>query len=70
MRILFVSHSNTQTIVTARLDGDFNNPNKFETHLYNREGGHTEMWSRSYTFEEASYMHKQLCEKCNIKVNM
>ena len=70
MRILFVSNSRNQTVVTVKLEGDFYNPNGFETHLYNHKGGHTEMWSRSSTFEEAAYMHKQLCEKCNIQVNM
>ena len=69
MRILFISNSRNQTIVTVIIEGTYNS-NNFETHLYNHKGGHTEMWSRCSTFEEASYLHKQLCEKCNIQVNM
>ena len=68
MRILFVSHSDKQTVVTVKLctKPDYD----FETHLYNHDGGHTEMWSASIDTEQAAYMHKQLCEKCGIKVNM
>ena len=68
MKILFVSHGPKQTVVTVSLYCDLNGG--FETHLYNHDGGHTEMWSVSSSFEQAAYMHKQLCEKCYIKVNM
>jgi hypothetical protein len=71
MKILFVSNSPKQTVITARVnDGSFNTPNDYETHIYNHDGGYTELWRISSTFEEAAYMHKQLCEKCYIKVNM
>lgn len=71
MKILFVSHSGTQTVITVCLERkdlgitDYD----YETHLYN-DNGHTEMWSVSKDHEQATYMHKQLCEKCYIKVNM
>lgn len=67
MKILFVSHGPKQTVITVNLGYDVNG---FETHLYNHDGGHTEKWSVACSFEEAAYMHKQLCEKCYIKVNM
>lgn len=72
MKILFVSNSPKQTVITVKLEQkdlaitDYD----FQTHLYNHDGGHTEMWSVSSSFEQAAYMHKQLCEKCYIKVNM
>jgi hypothetical protein len=72
MKILFVSNSPRQTVITLKLEQK--NPGitdfDFQTHLYNHDGGHTEFWSASEDHEQASYMHKQLCEKCNIKVNM
>lgn len=67
MKILFVSNGPKQTVVTVNLYYDVNG---FETHLYNHDGGYTEMWSASSSFEHAAHMHKQLCEKCYIKVNM
>jgi hypothetical protein len=70
MKILFVSHSPTQTVITLKKTGDINTPNEYQTHLYNHDGGYTEKWNVTDTFEEATYMHKQLCEKCYIKVNM
>lgn len=73
MKILFVSNSPKQTVITVKLeqkDVPGTDYYDFETHLYNHDGGHTEMWSVSATFEQAAYMHKQLCEKCGIKVNM
>lgn len=70
MKILFVSHSNTQTIITVKIEGGFVYPNDYETHIYNHDGGYTERWNITSTNEEAAYMHKQLCEKCGIKVNM
>ena len=66
MKVLFVSHTHNQTIITVNLGYGIDG---FETHLYN-QGGHTERWSVGSTFENAIDMHKQLCEKCNIKVNM
>ncbi len=70
MKILFVSHSRNQTVITARIDGDINNPTEYQTHLYNLDSGYTELWNTSYTFEEGAYMHKQLCQKCYITTNM
>lgn len=71
MKILFVSHSPTQTVITVRLERkdpsitDYD----YEVHLYN-DNGYTEMWSVAKDHEHAAYKHKQLCEKCYIKVNM
>ncbi len=70
MRILFLSNSPKQTVVTVRIDGDINKPAEYQTHLYNHDSGHTELWNTSYTFEEGAYMHKQLCMKCYITTNM
>jgi hypothetical protein len=67
MKILFVSNNHAQSIITAYLGFDVD---CYETHLYNHGGGYTEKWSVSSTFEQAVYMHRQLCEKCAIKVNM
>ena len=71
MKILFVSHSPTQTVITVRLERK--DPNitdyGYEVHLYN-DNGYTEMWSVAKDHEHAAYKHKQLCEKCYIKVNM
>ena len=69
MKILFVSHSPRQTIITVRIDGDIDNT-EYQTHLYNHDSGYTEKWNTSFEFEEGAYMHKQLCQKCGIKVNM
>ena len=72
MKILFVSHSPKQTVITVKLEQkdldttDFD----YQIHLYNHKGGYTEMWSVAKDHEQASYYHKQLCEKCNIQVNM
>ena len=70
MKILFVSNSPSQTIVTVKLEGNVNVPNLYEVHLYNNTSGYTERFSTCYTHEDAAYYHKQLCEKCHIKVNM
>ena len=72
MKILFVSNSPRQTVITVHLERKDPAVTEydFETHLYNHFGGHTEMWSVSPTYERALYMHKQLCEKCDIKVNI
>ena len=70
MKILFLSNSRKQTVVTVKIEGDVKNPNDYETHLYNHDSGHTEMWSLSSSFEQAAYMHKQLCMKCMIQINM
>ena len=70
MKILFVSNSPKQTVITVKKMGDINTPNEYQTHLFTRDGGHTEKWCTTDTFEEAAYMHKQLCDKCYINVNM
>ena len=67
MKILFVSTSPTQTIVTVSLGYDVSG---YEVHLYNRDNGYTEKWTSCNTYEDAAYYHKQLCNKCYITVNM
>ena len=68
MKILFVSHSPTQTVVTV--SGLELGDHGYEIHLYNHDNGYTEMWSIANDFENAAFYHKQLCMKCGIKTNM
>jgi hypothetical protein len=72
MKILFVSNSPRQTVITVDLERKDPTVTEFdfETHLYNHDGGYTELWSVSPTYDRAGFMHKQLCQKCGIKVNM
>lgn len=71
MKILFVSHSHTQTVITVQLERE--NPSAtdfdFQVHLYN-QNGHTEMCTVAHDYEHAAFMHKQICEKSGIMVNM
>ena len=67
MKILFVSNSPTQTVVTVSLGYDIQG---YEIHLYNHDNGYTECWTKVNDFEMAAYYHKQLCMKCGIKTNM
>ena len=55
MKILFVSTSDKQTVITVKLEQK--DPGitdlDFQTHLYNHDGGHTEFWSASENHEQA-----------------
>ena len=67
MKILFVSNSSTQTVVTVSLGYDIQG---YEIHLYNHDNGYTECWTKANDFENAVFYHKELCMKCGIKTNM
>jgi|GEM_PF-4507241 hypothetical protein len=79
MKILFVSHSidGSQTAITVMHEpiGDpayspfYTEKGSFEIYLYN-DNGHQELWSVANTFVDAVMLHKSLCEKCSIRVNM
>ena len=65
MKILFVSKSPKQTVITIQKAID-----DYEVHLYNHYSGYTEMWTTAKDHEGATYFHKQLCMKCYIDTNM
>ena len=67
MKILFVSNSPTQTVVTVSLGYDIQG---YEIHLYNHGNGYTECWTKADDFVNAEFYHKELCMKCGIKTNM
>ena len=64
MKILFISRGENQTAITLMYAED-----NFEIHLHN-DNGHGELWSVANNFTDAIMLHKSLCEKCSIKVNM
>ena len=69
MKVIFVSHSATQSAITVKLHHNDNYGDSYEIHLFN-DNGTTERHSVAYTLEEALTYHRYLCEKCNIRVNV
>lgn len=69
MKVILVSHSSTQSVITVKLPETDTLAETYEIHLFN-DNGHTELHSRSFHFEEALRYHRFLCEKCNIRVNI
>ena len=65
MKILFVSKSPKQTVITIQKASD-----DYEVHLYNHDSGFTEVWTTAKDYVGAAYWHKQLCMKCYIDTNM
>ena len=68
MKILFVSHSSTQTVVTV--SGLELGDHGYEIHLYNHDNGYTETWTTANDFKDAEFYHKELCKKCGIRIPM
>ena len=64
MKILFISRGKDQTVITLMYADD-----RFEIHLHN-DNGHGELWSSASSIDSAVTLHKSLCEKCSIRVNM
>ena len=67
MKILFVSHSSTQTVITVSLGYDIQG---YEIHLYNHDTGYTETWTTTNNLKDAEFYHKELCKKCGIRIPM
>ena len=60
MKILKVSHNDTQVVITI-----YKYTGMYEIYLYN-ENGHSELHSISNDHDNALMYHQFLCEKCGI----